>query len=100
MLLHLPVFLSWLKWYRQHHFPNGEDCGLGKDGFECKPCTFYALAEGYWDSSAYDYLQELENLWSRVFSDWDEGTRSGQQDTIEFLPELLSQLREHTRGLL
>lgn len=100
MLLHLPVFLSWLKWYRQHHIPDGERCSLGGDGMECKPCLFYNLAEGYWDSSEFDYLEEMNALWGRVFSDWDAGNHEGQQDSTEFFSALLNQLREETRGLL
>ncbi|KAJ5714169.1 uncharacterized protein N7483_011350 [Penicillium malachiteum] len=83
MLLHLPAFTAWLEDYVMgRHLPKEEVEGSGAwceriNGQPCLLCLFTGL------------------LWNRVWSQWDNGTGNfvGQQDTLEFWPEFLGQLR-------
>ena len=100
MLLHSPVFIHWVAWYRKHHIPEGQPCKLGSFKQTCKVCLMHDLCVSYWDNNAGNYEECFQTMWERVFSDWADGNNKGQQDTTEFWPELYRQLYEDTRDLL
>ncbi|KAJ5584119.1 uncharacterized protein N7459_003919 [Penicillium hispanicum] len=99
MLLHAPVFLHWVDWYRRHHIPRGETCRLGEDEQECKVCLFHGFCTIYWGSDRTDYKTRFDDFWDLVFNDWAGGTNEGQQDPAEFFPELYRQFHEDVREL-
>ncbi|KAJ6036181.1 hypothetical protein N7540_000460 [Penicillium herquei] len=113
MLLHLPAFAVWLEDYvvSKH---------LGKEGVQgitafcdrsngepCLLCLLMGLHATYWteyqtiskadsgDVPEEHYSKYFIKIWNRVWNQWDKGTNNfrGQQDTTEFWPEFLGQIR-------
>lgn len=102
MLLHAPVFLNWIAWYKNHHAPDGHPCLVTK-GSPCKICLFHDISTRYW-ASAEDCDTVLDTLSKEIFlssSGSEEDTEGeNEQDAPEYCEQVYEQLKEDTRTML
>ncbi|KAM5466714.1 putative ubiquitinyl hydrolase 1 [Microsporum ferrugineum] len=84
-LLHQPLFVNWLLLHIQEK-------GDSSQNEECLACLLGHLVDEYWSSGSSESLEEfLLDFWDACSQFWD--TRSeDQQDCVEFLTKLISQI--------
>lgn len=101
MLLHFPVFLNWLDYYKDQHVEGKKACKKGVMGLPCKLCHIRALYHSYWDGEG-DQQTSFDNLADTVVFDWTEksGEHKGQQDAAEFWAEVYDQFMADTMETL
>lgn len=105
--------MNWVQQCVGSHVDSQGLCQKGKspdatDGEDivCKICLLHDLIEAYWNLEFSDDAFEgsMNKFWEAIFNDWvgenpEDGTnRDGQQDVIEFFPELITQLLEDAPG--
>lgn len=108
MLLHLPVFLNWVRLCVIAHVdPEGEcPSGQGPDTEDedtrCKVCLLHDLIDAFWDPKGDkdDLKIALGDFWDVIYEDWVDGkpqdgdNQDDQQIIPEFISEILKQLSE------
>ncbi|KAJ5476966.1 hypothetical protein N7539_007110 [Penicillium diatomitis] len=105
VLFHLPVFVNWIQVCVSSHVnPDGECFRVRKnnDGVilrPCKICLLFNLYEAFWqpDCAQNDLTRHMTKFWGSVMDDWmakkqPEDKQEGQEDTADFMQEVLSQL--------
>ena len=113
MLLHAPVFLNWVNWYKEHHAPNGQICKLGENEGPCKICLFHNLSTLYWEGGGRDERLGECNLalailsaqvwrsWDRFMTEGEQGEEGDQEeDSSEYFGHLYEQLKDSTKPML
>ncbi|GBF60547.1 ubiquitin carboxyl-terminal hydrolase [Trichophyton mentagrophytes] len=90
-LLHQPLFVNWLMLHLLNH---GSD--RSEDSEKCFVCLLGRLVDEYWTPYPSIQLEAiLSRLWEECSQFWDTHS-TNQQDCIEFLTRLISQIDNST----
>jgi hypothetical protein len=107
MLMHAPVFLNWVNWYKEHHAAENSNCKSGEHGGPCKVCLFHYISTPYWQGGEQkprlaDCNKATAILSQQVWRAWGRGGQEGRQeeDSPEYFEHLYEQLLQDTKPLL
>ncbi|EGD90261.1 hypothetical protein H112_02733 [Trichophyton rubrum D6] len=90
-LLHQPLFVNWLMLHLLNH-----GSGRSEDREQCFVCLLGRLVDEYWTPNPSIKLEvNLSRLWEECSQFWDTHS-TDQQDCIEFLTRLISQIDNST----
>lgn len=92
VLLHSPVVLNWVNWYKKHHAPTNA-CQRGAFGAPCKLCLLHDLSTAYWAGNKKAAINALKTLSAAIFWTW-KGESEQEGDTQEDAPEYFEQMIE------
>jgi hypothetical protein len=106
MLMHAPVFLNWVNWYKKHH-AGKDDCEGGQNRGPCKICLFHDISTPYWEGGESEEIlgscdEALDILSAQVWSAWGRQGKEGdiEEDSPEYFEHLYHQLLQDVKPML